>query len=143
ATAGVALPAALRGRDTTDLFAAQTQQSGVIFTDVTSTSGLQRALNVSGSPTDKQYLLEEMGCGVALFDYDNDGWLDIFLVNGSTFDVSSRSPKPTSYLFRNNRDGTFTDVTQRARLTSTGWGQGCCVGDYDNDGNDDLFVSYW
>ena len=75
-----------------------------------------------------------MGCGVALFDYDNDGWLDIFLVNGA-----GRS----SYLFRNNRNGTFTDVTRKAGLTHTGWGQACCVGDYDNDGFDDLFVSYF
>src|SRR5262249_1383810 len=97
----------------------------------------------SGSPTNKQYLLEEMGCGVALFDYDNDGWLDIFLVNGTTLDTSSRTPRPTSYLFRNNRNGTFTNVTQKAGLTSTASAQGCCVGDYDNDGNDDLFVSYW
>ena len=81
-----------------------------------------------------------MGCGVALFDYDNDGWLDIFLVNGTTTD-GSRQPK--SFLFRNNRDGTFTDVTSKAGLTHSGWGQACCVGDFDNDGWDDLFVSYW
>ena len=84
-----------------------------------------------------------MGGGVALFDYDNDGWLDIFLVNGSSFDPKVRDSKPTSYLFHNNRDGTFTDVTAKAGLTHSGWGQGCCVGDYDNDGFDDLFVSYW
>ena len=114
-----------------------------LFTDVTAAAGLSRALNVSGSPTDKQFLLEEMGGGVALFDYDNDGWLDIFLVNGSSFDATVRDRKPTSYLFHNNRDGTFTDVTQKAGLTHSGWGQGCCVGDFDNDGFDDLFVSYW
>ena len=84
-----------------------------------------------------------MGCGVALFDYDNDGWLDIFLVNGTTFETPKTSQKPASYLFRNNRDGTFTDVTLKAGLTHSGWGQGCCVGDYDNDGFDDLFVTYW
>ena len=84
-----------------------------------------------------------MGGGVALFDYDHDGWLDIFLVNGSSFDPKVRDRKPTSYLFHNNRDGTFTDVTEKAGLTHSGWGQGCCVGDYDNDGFDDLFVSYW
>ena len=102
-----------------------------------------QALNVSGSPDNKQFLLEEMGCGVALFDYDNDGWLDIFLVNGSSFDRAVRARKPTSYLFHNNRDGTFTDVTAKAGLTRSGWGQACCVGDYDNDGFDDLFVTYW
>jgi hypothetical protein len=113
------------------------------FTDVTAAAGLTHARNVSGSPDDKQFLLEEMGCGVAFFDYDNDGWLDIFLVNGSSLDPGVRDRKPRSYLFHNNRDGTFTDVTERAGLTRTGWGQACCVGDYDNDGFDDLFVSYW
>jgi hypothetical protein len=115
----------------------------VVFTDVTGGAGLSRAINISGSVTDKQFLLEEMGCGVALFDYDNDGWLDIFLVNGTTLNPAERDRNPTSYLFRNNRDGTFTDVTEKARLTRSGWGQGCCVGDYDNDGFDDLFVTYF
>jgi len=118
-------------------------QPELIFTDVAVQAGLGKARNVSGSPASKRFLLEEMGGGVALFDYDNDGWLDIFLVNGSTLQPAAGAPKPTSYLFRNNRDGTFTDVTQRAGLTYSGWGQGCCVGDYDNDGFDDLFVSYW
>ena len=115
----------------------------VVFTDVTAAAGLSHARNVSGSPDNKQFLLEEMGCGVAFFDYDNDGWLDIFLVNGSSLDPKVRDTNPTSYLFRNNRDGTFTDVTEKAGLTRSGWGQACCVGDYDNDGFDDLFVSYW
>ncbi|MEO5823731.1 MAG: CRTAC1 family protein [Vicinamibacteraceae bacterium] len=114
-----------------------------VFTDITTAAGLGRALNVSGHPTDKQFLLEEMGGGVALFDYDNDGWLDIFLVNGSSFEPAARDRRATSFLFHNNRDGTFTDVTAKAGLTHVGWGQGCCVGDYDNDGFDDLFVSYW
>ena len=114
-----------------------------LFTDVTAAAGLSHARNVSGRPEDKQLLLEEMGCGVALFDYDNDGWLDIFLVNGSSFDPKVRDANPRSYLFRNNRDGTFTDVTEKAGLTRSGWGQACCVGDYDNDGFDDLFVTYW
>jgi hypothetical protein len=115
----------------------------VVFTDVTAAAGLAHATNVSGSPRDKQFLLEEMGCGVALFDYDNDGWLDIFLVNGSSLDVKTREARPGSYLFRNNRDGTFTEVTATSGLKASGWGQACCVGDYDNDGFDDLFVSYW
>ncbi len=114
-----------------------------LFTDVTGPAGLLQARNISGSPDDKQFLLEEMGGGAAFFDYDHDGWLDIFLVNGSSFDPAVRDRRPTSYLFHNNRDGTFTDVTRKAGLTHTGWGQGCCVGDYDNDGFDDLFVSYW
>ena len=117
--------------------------SAVTFTDVTQAAGLSRAVNVSGSATDKQFLLEEMGCGAAFLDYDNDGWLDIFLVNGSSFDTASKGRKPTSYLFHNNRDGTFTDITAKAGLTYSGWGQGCCVGDYDNDGFEDVFVTYW
>jgi hypothetical protein len=115
----------------------------VVFTDVTVASGLLSAKNTSGSVTNKQFLLEEMGCGVALFDYDNDGWLDIFLVNGTSFVPAERDRHPTSYLFHNNRDGTFTDITRKAGLIRSGWGQGCCVGDYDNDGYDDLFVTYW
>jgi len=115
----------------------------ILFTDVTAAAGLGHARNVFGSPDHKQFLLEEMGGGAAFFDYDNDGWLAIFLVNRSSFDPKVRESAPTSYLFHNNRDGTFTDVTRKAGLTHSGWGQGCCVGDYDNDGFDDLFVSYW
>src|SRR5919201_4270191 len=121
-----------------------TQSPGpVLFTDITAAAGLLHARNISGSPDNKQFLLEEMGCGAAFFDYDNDGWLDIFLVNGSSFDPKVRDARPTSYLFHNNRDGTFTDVTAKAGLTHSGWGQACCVGDYDNDGFDDLFVTYF
>jgi hypothetical protein len=114
----------------------------VTFIDIAAEAGLAAAKNISGAPLNKQTLLEEIGCGVALFDYDNDGWLDIFLVNGTTFDTAPGGRRPTSYLFRNNRDGTFTDVTQKAGLTHSGWGQACCVGDYDNDGFEDLFVTY-
>ena len=115
----------------------------VTFVDVTAAAGLLRARNVSGSAENKQFLLEEMGGGAAFFDYDHDGWLDVFLVNGSSFDPAVRNSSPASYLFHNNRDGTFTDVTKKAGLTHSGWGQACCVGDYDNDGFDDLFVTYW
>lgn len=124
-------------------FAAEEARPSVSFTDVAAEAGLGAAVNVSGSPAAKKYLLEEMGAGVAFFDYDHDGWLDIFLVNGTTIEGFPAGEEPTSYLFHNNRDGTFTDVTRDAGLTRTGWGQGCCVGDYDNDGRDDLFVSYW
>jgi hypothetical protein len=124
------------------LFGAASNSSPA-FTDITVQAGLSGARNISGSATDKQLLLEEMGGGVALFDYDNDGWLDIFLVNGSSLDPAVRDQHPTSYLFHNNRDGTFSDVTAKAGLTHSGWGQGCCVGDYDNDGFDDLFVTYF
>jgi hypothetical protein len=132
-----ALTPALAAFDTT------TTGPPAIFTDVTERAGLAQARNVSGNPTDKKTILEEMGCGAAFFDYDNDGWLDIFLVNGTTFDAAKAGQKHTSYLFRNNRDGTFTDVTKQAGLTCSGWGQACCIGDYDNDGFDDLYVTYW
>lgn len=125
------------------LAAARDQIWAATFRDVTVPSGLGGARNVSGGARNKQLLLEEMGCGVALFDFDNDGWIDIFLVNATQVVVPAGVRPPTSYLFRNNRDGTFRDVTVRAGLTRSGWGQGCCAGDYDNDGHEDLFVSYW
>jgi enediyne biosynthesis protein E4 len=126
-----------------DRLAVRDARASVAFTDVTAAADLAEALNVSGSPDNKQFILEEMGCGAAFFDYDHDGWLDIFLVNGTRLDPKAGDPRPTSYLFHNNRDGTFTNVTARAGLTHSGWGQACCVGDFDNDGLDDLFVSYW
>jgi hypothetical protein len=89
------------------------------------------------------YLLETTGCGVAFFDYDHDGWLDIFFVNGTRLEGFPKGQEPTNRLYRNNRDGTFTDVTEQAGLARSGWGQGVCVGDYDNDGYDDLFVTYY
>ena len=95
----------------------------VVFTDVTARAGLLRAETFLAALTNKQFLLEEMGCGVAFFDYDNDGWLDIFLVNGTSLEPIQRDRHPTSYLFHNNRDGTFTDVTDKAGLTRSGWGK--------------------
>ena len=112
----------------------------VTFTNTARESGLN-AKTIFGGVKKNRYLVETTGCGVALFDFDNDGWMDIFLVNGNRFETVT--PAPTNRLFRNNRDGTFTDVTVKAGLVRTGWGQGVCIGDYDNDGNDDLFVSYW
>jgi enediyne biosynthesis protein E4 len=100
--------------------------------------------NVNGGVDTKKYIIETTGSGVAILDYDNDGWPDIFLANGTTLDeAKEKTPKPTSHLFHNNHDGTFTDVTQAAGLAFTGWGQGACVGDYDNDGFDDLYVTYY
>ncbi len=97
---------------------------------------------VFGGRTEWKYILETTGCGAAFFDYDNDGWLDVFLVNGTTLE-GNESPRPANRLYRNNRDGTFTEVTEKAGLVKHGWGQGVCIGDFDNNGFDDLFVTYW
>jgi enediyne biosynthesis protein E4 len=115
---------------------------GVSFLNVARESGLN-VKTIFGGEHKNKYLLETTGCGVAFYDYDNDGWLDIFLVNGSRLEGFPAGTEPTSHLFRNNRDGTFTDVTLKAGVAHSGWGQGVCVGDYDNDGWDDLFVTYY
>ena len=115
---------------------------GFSFTNVAARAGLD-ALNVFGGKESNKYLLETTGCGVALFDYNNDGWLDVFLVNGSVLEGFPKGKEPINHLYRNQGDGTFVDVTYQAGLVQSGWGQGVCVGDYDNDGNEDLFVSYW
>ena len=115
---------------------------GYSLQDVAHEAGLD-FLNVCGGDKSKKYILETTGSGAAFIDYDNDGWLDIFLVNGSSLDRAVAETSPTNKLFHNNRDGTFTDVTEKAGLTHSGWGQGICVGDYDNDGFDDIFVTYW
>jgi hypothetical protein len=96
---------------------------------------------VYGLDSGSQYLAETSSGGVALFDYDGDGWLDLFIVSGTRFD--NAPPEATNRLYRNNRDGTFTDVTDKAGLRRTGWGQGVTVADYNNDGRLDLFVTYW
>ncbi|HEX5236589.1 MAG TPA: CRTAC1 family protein [Silvibacterium sp.] len=111
------------------------------FIDVASKAGIL-VRNVNGSVDSKRYIIEATGSGVAIIDYNNDGWPDLFIVNGTT--LPNQKPldlPPTSHLFRNNHDGTFTNVTAQAGLVSTGWGQGVCVGDYDNDGFDDLYVT--
>jgi enediyne biosynthesis protein E4 len=115
---------------------------GVTFFDIAKQAGLN-AKTIYGGEHKNKYLLETTGCGVAFYDYDNDGWLDIFLVNGWRLEGFPKGQEPHSHLFKNNRDGTFTDVTEKAGLAHTGWGQGVCIGDYDNDGYEDLFVSYF
>ncbi|HKV77327.1 MAG TPA: CRTAC1 family protein [Candidatus Sulfotelmatobacter sp.] len=120
----------------------QNTDLGISFLNVARESGLN-AKTIFGGEHKNKYLLETTGCGVAFYDYDNDGWLDIFLVNGTRLEGFPAGSEPTSHLFRNNRDGTFTDVTLKAGVAHSGWGQGCCVGDYDNDGWDDLFVTYF
>lgn len=115
---------------------------GATFTDIGREAGLN-VKTIYGGEHKNKYLLETTGCGVAFYDYDNDGWLDIFLVNGWRLEGFPAGQEPTSHLFKNNRDGTFTDVTEKAGLIHHGWGQGVCIGDYDNDGFDDLFVTYF
>lgn len=112
------------------------------FVDIAERAGLTSKTIIGGTKT-KEFILETTGGGVALFDYDNDGWLDIFLVNGSRLEGVKPGAEPTNHLFRNNRDGTFTDVTEKAGLVHHGWGQGVCAGDYDGDGNYDIFVTYY
>ncbi len=112
------------------------------FVDVASKAGIL-VRDVNGDPEIKKYIIETTGSGVAILDYDNDGWPDIFLVNGTVLPSEKHvgDAAPTNHLFHNNHDGTFTDVTAKAGLVSTGWGQGACVGDYDNDGYPDLYVT--
>ena len=87
----------------------------------------------------KKYIVETMGCGCAFFDYDNDGWMDIFLLSGTRLDGDPQGA--TNRLYKNNRDGTFTDVTEKSGLQAVGWASGVCVGDYNNDGFEDLFCT--
>jgi enediyne biosynthesis protein E4 len=114
----------------------------VHFVDIAARAGLTAKTEDGGEKT-KKYIIETTGSGAAFFDYDNDGWPDIFLVNGTTLEGFPKGKEPTSHLYHNNRDGTFTDVTQKAHVALTGWGQGVCAGDYDNDGWVDLYITFW
>jgi hypothetical protein len=110
------------------------------FVDIAAQAGL-RAPVIYGGATRKDYILETVGCGVAFIDYDNDGWLDIFLLSGTR--VENAPEGAHNRLYKNNRDGTFRDVTEAAGLKRSGWPSAVCVGDYNNDGFDDLFITYW
>jgi enediyne biosynthesis protein E4 len=110
------------------------------FTDVAAKAGLT-APTIYGGIDRNDYILEAIGCGAAFLDYDNDGWLDVFLLSGTRWEGAPSNA--TNRLYRNNRDGTFTDVTEKAGLTHTGWACGVTVGDYNNDGFEDLFITYW
>ena len=114
----------------------------VHFEDVAARAGL-KGTHSSGDDKDKKYILEITGSGVALIDYNNDGFQDIFLVNATTLEGFPDGKAPTNHLYRNNKDGSFADVTASANVVRSGWGQGVCAGDYDNDGNPDLLVTYY
>jgi enediyne biosynthesis protein E4 len=111
-----------------------------LFVDVAKEAGLI-VPTIYGNPDSKDYILEATGCGCAFLDYDNDGWMDIFLLCGTR--IEGAPPEATNRLYKNNRDGTFSDVTEKAGLHSVGWACGVCVGDYNNDGFEDLFCTYF
>ena len=131
AVAGLADPARLDGA-----------RLGFSFKEVAAEAGLS-ATTVFGGKEANRYLLETTGTGVALFDYDGDGFLDVFLVNGTTLEGFPKGKEPINHLFRSRGNGTFEDVTARAGVGASGWGQGACTGDYDNDGHEDLYVTYY
>ena len=113
----------------------------VVFKDISAQAGLTSWKHTMGTPQ-KAYILETIGSGVALLDYDHDGWLDIYIVNGSTFDaLDGKTEPPHAALFHNNHDGTFTNVAEQAGVTNDRWGFGVAVGDFDNDGWPDLYVA--
>lgn len=113
----------------------------IVFEDISKKAGIAGWHHKMGTP-EKPFILETIGSGVALLDYDNDGWLDIYLVNGSTYDaLDGKAEAPHAALFHNNHDGTFTNVAAKAGVTNDRWGFGVAIGDYDNDGWPDIYVS--
>jgi hypothetical protein len=112
------------------------------FVDVARPAGLLEPI-IYGGLEQKRFIIETNGCGVAFIDYDNDGYLDILLLNGSRLEPFPKGKEPAIKLYRSNRAGSFIDVSARSGLASTGWASGICLGDYDGDGYDDLFVTYW
>jgi hypothetical protein len=116
------------------------QSPAPTFTDIAAQTGLTQPI-VYGGVASKKFIIETNGCGVAFYDYDRDGWLDILTLSGSRLEGAPK--EATNRLYKNNRNGTFTDVTAKAGLTRAGWASALCIGDYDNDGWDDLFITYW
>src|SRR5467141_2445365 len=113
----------------------------VVFADITYAARLDKFHHRSGTP-EKRTILETPGSGVALLDYDNDGWMDIYLLNGSTFPaLKGKEAPPRAMLLHNNHDGTFTDVTEKAGVANERWGFGVAIGDFDNDGWPDIYIS--
>jgi enediyne biosynthesis protein E4 len=130
------VPAGLRGSRPTQKTAAPFSR----FVDVASAAGLTEPI-LYGEPDSFTYIIESMATGCAFFDYDNDGWMDIFILGGRT--LAGTPSGSGNRLYHNNRDGTFTDVTAKSGLSEPGWAQGVCVGDYNNDGWEDLFLTYY
>src|SRR5436853_934392 len=114
----------------------------VTFVEVAARAGLTEPI-IYGGIDKKKYIIETNGCGVAFIDYDNDGWLVILLLNGTRLEGFPKGKEPTIKLYHNNRNGTFSDATTGSGLTRTGWASAVTVGDYDDDGYDDLFITYW
>lgn len=112
----------------------------VHFVDVAASAGLT-APNVYGGEKSKRFILEMTGNGVAIADFDNDGWRDLLFVNGTRLESGAKGPSLRLYL--NNGDGTFRDASRGSGLSYNGWGQGVCAGDYDNDGLTDVLVTYY
>ena len=133
---------ATRGAEAVGRVESSGRPFGAKFSNVAKQAGLDMRFTFGGE-REKRYIIEANGTGVAFIDYDADGWLDIFLVNGSKLEGFGDGPKPTSKLYRNKRDGTFEDATVKAGVGRHGWGGGVCGGDYDNDGDLDMFVGYW
>jgi len=115
---------------------------GIRFVEVAKEAGINHKTTF-GDERRNRYLLETTGCGIAFMDYDGDGWLDIFQVNGTRLDGPPTGDTPTNRLYRNKGNGTFEDTSTQAGIKKTGWGQSVCVGDYDNDGDQDVFVAYF
>jgi len=116
------------------------QNAIAYFTDVAQKAGLTAPIVFGGKDT-KKYIIETTGTGAAIFDYDNDGWPDIFLVNGTTLEGFPTGAAPTNHLYRNNHDGTFTDITKQSGLAVELYGLGVAAADFDNDGRIDLYVT--
>src|SRR5262249_55945552 len=128
--------------DATASDGAWVNQNSISFTDVAAQAGLLVPI-IYGGVERKKYIIETNGCGVAFLDYDRHGWMDVLLLGGTRLEGLPSGKEPTNRLYHNNQDGTFTDVTAKSGLARTGWASAVCVGDYDNDGYDDLFITYW
>jgi enediyne biosynthesis protein E4 len=115
-------------------------RTSISFVDITRAGGID--FHLTCGALEKRYIMETMCGGVAVFDYDNDGWMDIYLVNGSTLEDQRAGKCHSAKIYRNNHDGTFKDVTAKSGITHCGWGFGIAVGDYDNDGWEDLYITY-